>query len=260
MKSLKFWKNKHFNDFREFFWPLLEPLEKGSIRPKFSLNISDECIDTTLEYAKKIYDAEEDRRKGIESKAALFLSTISIATTLIVASNTMIFSKPDTSIASNISIFISVLLSIYTVRTVWFSVKALERGKYHVLGFKDIDIKGNITDYKKKLIVSFATLTRANYDVIDDKVDSLAMAQAYYKRAIVIISIYAFWILFFSFFVNKGKVDRDNISDKNQKTITNIYNLDNTFKDSLKIDSIQDQTITKPVIKSTKSSDLNKKK
>lgn len=234
MQSLKFWKNKRFKNFREFFWPILEPLNEEDAKPQleFVLQIEEENIDTVLNLAKKISETEEDRRKGIETKAALFLSTISIATTLVVASNTMMNSKFENGLAINISLVISFLLSLYTIRTVWFSVKALERGNYHVLGFKDINVKGNEKEYKKNLIITIATQTRANYSTVDEKVDNLSMAQAYYKRAIVVISLYALWVVCFALFLKKNSQEQS--QQPNCKSITIINQYETANKNNLK--------------------------
>jgi hypothetical protein len=119
-----------------------------------------------------------------------------------VASSNLITDDFKNINAIRISVSVSFILSLYMVRTVWFSVKALERGNYSVLGFKDINQSGDDTDYKRHLIVSILDKVRANSSTINDKVDNLAMAQAYYKRGIVIISIYAFLLLLFCLLYN----------------------------------------------------------
>jgi len=211
MKSrLSLLKSKLAN-FREFFWPILEPepKEDKSKKPQndqITIQVDEENLEKAFELKSKIYDSEEERRKSIESKASLFLSTISITTTLVVASSALITGNEENNIAVKVSVLISFILSIYTVRTVWFSVKALERGKYQVMGVDDINVKGDKTEYYKHLIVCLSKKTKANQITINNKVDYLVMAQEYYKRAIVIICIYACLIVLFClFFKNEPK-------------------------------------------------------
>lgn len=213
--SSETWQHK----VREFFWPLLEQDEPVSadhpnddqsppvITDEPVFLIEEENLDKAFELISKFADSEEDRRKGIESKATLFLSTISIATTLIVAANTILNGNTEKSWPVIASVAISFLLTVYASRTVWFSVKALERGNYSVLGFSDLNEGGDKAAYKKHLILKIQSIAGSNYKTINDKVSFVTMAQEYYKRAIVIICLYAFLIFLFCLFykpVSKG--------------------------------------------------------
>ena len=60
-------------------------------------------------------------------------------------------------------------------------------------------------DYFKKLIAEITNKIRKNASTINSKVDSMTMAQEYFKRAIVVVSIYAFVILIY--FVSKSGLD-----------------------------------------------------
>ena len=82
-------------------------------------------------------------------------------------------------------------------RTVWFSIKALERRNYFSLSEKDFLITDAGDEFTKKLILMVANKTKKNSNTINSKVDSMVMAQEYFKRAIVVVSLYAFVLLFF---------------------------------------------------------------
>ncbi|AYL96526.1 hypothetical protein [Mucilaginibacter celer] len=200
--SQETWKHK----IREFFWPKLEIEENDSgeaedaLPTNINIVIENENLDLAYNLVTKFADSEDERRKSIESKANLFLSTVSIATTLVVASNTLLAGNNEKSWPVLSSVGISFVLTLYTIRTVWFSVKALGRGSYNMLAFDDLNMDGNATEYKKKLILALKSKTEANYNVINDKVDNVTMAQEYYKRAIVVIALYAFLIFMFCLF------------------------------------------------------------
>lgn len=188
---------------REWIWPLLEldELEKdieSDIEQSFK--IEDENLDLALQLQLKIFQEEEDRRKGTESKAALFMGSLSVANSIVIGANTLIWGKDIPGEVIKISVIISVFLAIYTIRTVWFSVKVLERGAYHVMGFEDINMTGDKNQYKQQLIKSLSAMIKANEKNINTKVDNLVMAQEYYKRAILVICLYAFSVLLFSIF------------------------------------------------------------
>lgn len=184
---------------REIFWPLMEK-ENPTLNDEecLELKILDESLDTALELNSKIAAAEEDRRKSVEGKAALLLSTISIATSVIVAANALVTVNKEFSIAGKISVSISFVLTIYTLRTVWFAIKALERGAYQVLDFNDINIGCSKSEYKKTIIMKLRGQTIYNQRAINKKVDWLTLSQEYYKRSLIIISLYALVILIYS--------------------------------------------------------------
>lgn len=198
MKSLISSLKTRLKDIREFFWPLLE-IEKPSPivveAPQFELQVDEENLEQFLVLTNKINDAEEDRRKGVESKAALFISTISVATSIVVAANSMVISNSAFGFHVMVSVFISFILSIYAVRTVWFAVKALERGNYSVLGLKEINYKGSKINFQKHLVDCIVKNKTFNQSTINTKADNMMMAQEYYKRAIIMISIFSLHVL-----------------------------------------------------------------
>ncbi len=208
MKSLISSLKTRLNDIKEFFWPLLETEKSSTIvveAPPFKLQVDEENLDQALILTNKINDVEEDRRKGIESKAALFISTISVATSIVVAANSMIISNSTFGFHVMVSVFISFVLSVYAVRTVWFAVKALERGNYSVLGIKEINFKGSKINFQKHLIDSIVKNKQFNQSTINSKADNMMMAQEYYKRAIIMISVFSLHVLIqctFKYFTN----------------------------------------------------------
>jgi hypothetical protein len=197
---------KLFIDIREFFWPLLESEKKkkalSNTEPNIFIHIADENLDKAFELKLKIFENEDERRKGVESKAALFISTISVVSSIVVAANSLIIGNKDYNLAVKVSVTVSFILSLYAARAVWFSVKALERGTYHVVDFSDINLRGKKNEYLKLLMKRLSQKMQKNYAVINKKVDYLTLAQAYYKRAIVTLSIYAFLVLLFCLFRN----------------------------------------------------------
>ena len=198
---------KALSNIREFFWPLLEGSSESiedNEEEDLDLIISDDNLEEAFKLNLRIYDGEKDRRKGIETKASLFISTISVATSIVVAANTLITRNQEFNLQIKISVLITFILSLYAVRTVWFSIKTLERGSYSVLDIQDINIGGDKPQYYKNLIQSLQRKTTKNQTQINSKVDYFTLAQEYYKRAIIVICVYAFLILLFCFFFKKN--------------------------------------------------------
>ena len=178
---------------REFFWPLLDPLKKDEFRPFTTSNLTvkeddlDKCYDLTLRY----YDSEDERKKAIESKSTIFIGAIGfvIAILLSMATGLLLNPKIQFGFLTSFSILMWVIIVIYFCRTVWFSIRALERQQYHTIGYKDFTAKSS--NYRKKLITEVINKTRKNSKTINLKVDNMVMAQEYFKRGIVATVIYS---------------------------------------------------------------------
>jgi hypothetical protein len=190
---------KIFSKIREFFWPLLEKEdipEPVSISPE-DINVNENHFEKTLEYAIKDYESEEERRKLIESKSSLFIGTISVVTTVMIGVTSILVKINDFNHSISILVFLLFLITIYMARTVWFSVKVLERSKYFAISIDDFLIKDEGVDYYKKLISEITNKIRKNSVTINSKVDNMTMAQEYFKRAIIVVVVYSFAILIF---------------------------------------------------------------
>lgn len=180
---------------RELIWPMLEidPNQNQSDDSEtvLELCISDENLELAYQLNSKINENEEDRLKSIETKAALLISSISIAISIVVASNTLVLTSEKNAAAVKVSVVISFILSLYAARTVWFAVKALERGKYTILGIDDCNFKGSKSEYQKHIISCLSKIKEKNQHAINTKVDHVTMAQEYFKRAIMTICVYS---------------------------------------------------------------------
>jgi hypothetical protein len=182
---------KFFKDVREFFWPLLEPELQDSpsdITPN-DINVQEEYLEKALEFALQNYYSEEERRKSIETKSALFIGTTTAATTIIIAS-TSIIAKKDGSYVMSIMLTLLCILVVYVARTIWFALQALERKGYHTISTNDYLTNSSELNYYKSLVAKVINKTAKNSKTINRKVDSMTMAQEYFKRAIVTISIF----------------------------------------------------------------------
>jgi hypothetical protein len=174
----------NFKSIREFFWPILEPIDNDKKKiEKISLqdiNVNNGNVDIVYNLAKEIFENEEERNSNIESKSIIFIGTLGVITAII---SSLLNELNNASI--NLSILIVFISVIYFVRAIWFSVKVLEKRNFYTLGFSDINIKENDTTYKKKLTIKLINMLRHNSEVINTKVDDMAMAQDYFKRGIV---------------------------------------------------------------------------
>lgn len=185
--------SKILKKLREFIWPLLESIDK--ITPKEinldDYNWSNEELDLMLNYIEKYSENEEKRKNQVETKAAVFIGTFGISITILLnLIKEFLFSNLKHFNNYNIKIgilFFIVLAIIYLCRSVWFSIKTLERRIYHTFGFPEFMLaEDKIENKKKQIIIKKYNNAKKNQEEINLKVDYMTMAQAYFKRAIIV--------------------------------------------------------------------------
>lgn len=191
---------------REFFWPLLEKGEVQKVTPLTieDITVNNDNIQKVLDYAMKIYESELGRNVAIETKASLFISTLAIITSVVLAITTTLIGQNGFSSVLFLLVCLLFFLTIYVLRTVWFAVKVHERKPFNTFYHDDILTNGDEREYSKQLIISIVNKTKKNSLVINSKIDNMVMAQEYFKRAIITLSIYSFFLIIF--FVDKCKL------------------------------------------------------
>ena len=191
-----------FKQVREFFWPLLEKGEPPTFEEliKDNILVDNSFLPEVFRYTLDCYNREEERRKGIESKSSLFIGTISVVTSVILGVASILVKENNFDMTVSILVFLLFILTLYMSRTVWFSIKALERKNYYSISVSDFLIKSAKEEYYIELIVEIANKIERNAITINNKVDNMTMAQEYFKRAIVVVALCSFviLILFFS--------------------------------------------------------------
>lgn len=196
-----------FKQLREFFWPLLEKEEplKFEELTKDKILVDNSFLPEAFRYTLDCYNREEERRKGIESKSSLFIGTISVVTSVILGVASIFVKENDFDMTVSILVFLLFILTLYMSRTVWFSIKALERKNYYSISVSDFLIKSAKEEYYIDLIVEIANKIERNAITINNKVDNMTMAQEYFKRAIVVVALCSFVILIL--FLSKSEIN-----------------------------------------------------
>ena len=103
---------KHFENIREFFWPLLEKIETQKIqelKPN-QIKVENKHLEQTLKYALNFYESEEQRKKTVEGKSSLFISIISVITSIILGVTTVLVKTNDFSLVVLLLIFLLFIL------------------------------------------------------------------------------------------------------------------------------------------------------
>jgi len=181
----------------DLFWPILWGIPpKHKILTLLDLDICEKEIDITLELVQKVHDSEIDRKKIVETKSLVFIasSTIVVVITLSATKSIINYHEPI-DIFMTFSYLILLTTIVYFARTIWLATEALKSRSYQSISFKDVIItsdKSNNT--KEKVILQIVNKTRQNYNTINEKVDNMVLAQRYFQRGIILISLYGLLI------------------------------------------------------------------
>lgn len=213
-----------FKLLKDFLWPTLDPFSGEQIRINKERLVKYGTPDTIIamltqvkedkEYAKALADTtntacedEEERIKTVENKSTTMFGAAGLIITLVVNFSDKLLKGFN---ASAHKLFWIAILGcflftiIYFFRSAFFSVKALERKNYYKFAPEDaIDPSlTNTVDFYKKVSAIKISNRIKNYDVINEKVDFMVMAQDYFVRGIV-----AFLITGILYIVTKMGID-----------------------------------------------------
>lgn len=194
---------------REFFWPLLEKAKPSTMKVYSvdDINVNKDNIEKVLNLAQSTYDQEISRGSSVETKSSLFIGTLSVVTSVVLAVTTALINKNDFSLSLLSIIILLFILIVYMVRTIWFAIKVLERRSFHIIHHDDYLLVDEKADFSKKLIVQLLNKTNQNTSTINSKVNNMVMAQEYFKRALVVLFLYSALLLVF--FIEKFSAASD---------------------------------------------------
>lgn len=208
---------------REFFWPLLNKVEPKTLKiyTLEDINVNNENIDKVLDLTQRTFDEELSRSSSVETKSSLFIGTLSVVTSVVIAVTTALINKNYFSISLLSIVVLLFVLIVYMIRTIWFSIKVLERRSFHTMHHNNYLLGDEKIEFSKKLIVQLINKTNQNTDTANSKVNNMVMAQEYFKRAIIVLLLYSGLLLIF--FIEKSSKESANTYSRIVTAANSIY-------------------------------------
>ncbi|MBK5261033.1 MAG: hypothetical protein JJE17_00490 [Peptostreptococcaceae bacterium] len=190
---------------REVFWPVLEPLEEIDIKLLKKEDINNNDFPTMIKYVEKYKDSENERNKQVETKAALFIGSFGVATAVLLSliKDIVYNDAIDKNILTFLIVSIICITIIYLCKSIWYSIKALERRNYNTFGFPSFLYTDSTVNNPKIIETQYNQILK-NQPVINLKVDYMVMAQEYFKR--VIIALVGICFLVFLNYINEYEI------------------------------------------------------
>lgn len=169
----------------EIIWPRLEGEPSGyqDFLPE-GFEVDDDKLDDAVGLSQQMYQYQKERVSTIEAKSVVyvgFFGAVIAVLAFVIKDILMVQNKTE---IHNVALLSGGMISIYILQIMRFSIKAMERKAYFVLDESDF-----LNKDRNMISVNIINKTKRNYDVINEKVDCMAMAQEFTKRLIWILSI-----------------------------------------------------------------------
>ena len=149
-------------------------------------------LELKYKYMLMIQEQENDRRRTVEHKASLFLTSNAIIGSLLVWSSRIIFE--EWSIQTFILSFFLLLLIVLLARTIFYTLKVLKKCTYQVLDQNDVQDYTTEQIFYQEMETKTRQVIEYNQKVINNKVDNMALAQKNYKWFWIVMVLYLLMI------------------------------------------------------------------
>lgn len=178
----------------EIIWPRLEgdPSEYQDFLPE-GFEVDNDKLDDAVDLSQQMYQYQKERVSTIEAKSIVyvgFFGAVIAVLAFVIKDILMVQNKTE---IHNVALLSGGVISIYILQIMRFSIKAMERKAYFVLDESDF-----LNKDRNMISVNIINKTKKNYDVINEKVDYMTMAQEFTKRLIWILSIISSALIFYA--------------------------------------------------------------
>ena len=184
---------------REFFWPKLEPLSQSQIATAHQRDLA--AIqqirrqswrldtDTALEEARRLNEAELERRKTVDTKAATYLTVVGVLTPILSTFGPSLSDAKASLAFRLISSFLLILAVAYLVRAGLWAFHALRVGVSHRVDTFELTAMWSRPSPKKALIGQLLEAAYRNRTPVNEKVSSIKMTDEFLVRAFITFAL-----------------------------------------------------------------------
>lgn len=155
-------------------------------------------LEHKYKYMLMIQEQEKDRRRAVEHKASLFLTSNAIVGSLLVWSSRVLFE--EWRLQTFILSFVLLILIVLLARTIFFTLEVLKKNTYEVLDQNDAIEYMTEYEFYQEMEKKIRRVIENNQAIINKKVDNMAIAQKNYKWFWIAMVAYLFAVFGFQLF------------------------------------------------------------
>ena len=192
---------------RELFWPTLAPptpeqvVANDQMRAGWKASVNngnwDLQSEIALEEARLMYDAEQERRKGADTKAGVYLAAVTALIPVLVSLLPTLWSDKASKALGALSLAVFALAVAYILRAGYSAFCVLRVRNAHTVGAGDISRCWSTQQPVASLAKSIAIKVIENYPGNNAKVSHIKLAHDYLLRAFfvftVLLAVQALW-------------------------------------------------------------------
>lgn len=145
--------------------------------------------DVALEEARRIFDAETDRRKGADAKAGIYLAAITALIPVLVSLLPMLWSDKSSNWVSGFGLFFFAWAVAYLVRAGEWAFRTLQVEGFAQLGPGEIASSWKKKCPKAALAKRLSAAVLFNFDLVNLKVTRIKMTHEFLRRAFLSFTI-----------------------------------------------------------------------
>ncbi|WP_426427391.1 hypothetical protein [Pseudomonas palmensis] len=184
---------------RELFWPTLAPptpeqvVANDQMRAEWKASVNngnwDLQSEIALEEARRMYDAEQERRRGADTKAGVYLAAVTALIPVLVSLLPTLWSDKTSKALGALSLAVFALAVAYVLRAGYSAFCVLRVSNAHTVGAGDISRCWSTQQPAASLAKSIAIKVIENYPGNNAKVSHIKLAHDYLLRAFFVFTV-----------------------------------------------------------------------
>jgi len=184
---------------RDILWPTLVPPSPAQIaannqmRDRWKASVSNgdwnAQSEVALEEARRMYDAEQERRKGADTKAGVYLAAVTALIPVLVSLLPSLWSDKTNRVLGAISLIVFALAVIYVLRAGYSAFCVLRVSAANTVGANDISQSWSTAQPVASLAKNIALKVIDNYPGNNAKVSHIKLAHDYLLRAFLVFAV-----------------------------------------------------------------------
>ncbi|WP_407309416.1 hypothetical protein [Pseudomonas sp. nanlin1] len=192
---------------REIFWPTLVPPTAAQIaandqmRDGWKASVRngnwDAQSEVALEEARRMYDAEQERRKGADTKAGVYLAAVTALIPVLVSLLPSLWSEKASKVLGALSLTVFAIAVIYVLRAGYSAFCVLRVSAANTVGATDISQTWDTSQPVASLAKNIAIKVIDNYPGNNAKVSHIKLAHGYLLRSFfvfaLLLAVQALW-------------------------------------------------------------------
>lgn len=168
-----------------------------SQRDKVNKGTWSEKSDVALEEARRLFDAEQERRRGADSKAGLYLAAITALMPILASVLPDLWGEQKSKTLAGILMGIFIFALIYLMRAGLWALQTIKTSAAAQLGAGDIADSFSSVRPEEQLVKQLLRAVIYNYDRTNQKISCIKMTHEYLLRAffcfVAYLAVQAVW-------------------------------------------------------------------